>query len=271
LKRNEKFALMKKNKTVKKNSYKEKKHRRKKHPLLAIILFVFFAVVIFAFLITLPVFKINNVSVSGNDLLSQDEVLRLANIPVGENIFLFRFDNAKKKLMNLPVLKKVSFLRRFPSSVVIKVVERKVAVVCVIENQSLILDDEGVVMNPEGIMAVGVSFPDITDLPVINGLDKSWFEGGLELRSDIGGEILNMLAEFKTLVLPKKLRIDISEKNNAKLLVDDIISIKLGELNGLSQKVKVFENIYSKIKDRKYDIEYVDVSVPMFPVVEFKD
>ena len=197
---------------MKKQTIKKRKPKKSWY-IIWFIIFAFFAAAVLTVFITLPLFRINNVFVVGTRLMSPDEILRLADIPQGENLFLVRFNKAKQRLINIPVIKQVDFKRKLFSTVQIKIKERKEAVICVVKNQSLILDDKGVVMNPEGVMGVGISFPDITNLPVISGLDSSWLENGLAIKSDKGKELLAMLAEFKTLVLPQKLQIDIAKND----------------------------------------------------------
>lgn len=244
---------------------------KKRRIFISIIVLTFLLAAFYFLFASIPIFRINDVEVIGTRLLSPDEVLRTANVPIGESILLARFSPAKKRLEQIPVVKKVDFIRSFPSKIVIKIEERKEALVCVSKSkQSLILDKEGYVMNPSGESASGAGFPDITGLPVMNGFDEEWLEGGRYVRSDVGRDVLKLLSEFEGFIVPKRLQIDVSDISDIKLLVDDILKVRIGSVDKLQRKIKAFEAIYSKNKERKNDIEYIDVSSIEFPVIKFK-
>ena len=236
------------------------------------LLILLSSIIVFFLIASLPMFKIEGVDVAGTRLLLSDEAVRTANIPLGNSILLTSFSDAKRRLLEIPIVKKVSFSRILPSHVLIKVEERKESVVCVLKNkQSLILDKDGVVLNPANQAMFGVEFPDITGLPVMNGLEESWLESGRYIKADVGRDVLKLLSEFEDFIVPQSLQIDISDTHDIKLLADDVLRVRIGSASDLKQKMKVFESIYQKVRGKKNDIEYVDVSSVKFPVVKFRN
>lgn len=252
-----------------KSKNKSRRQRGKRHlPFVLLVFFVLFILGGVLFIASLPIFKITNVSVSSTKLISSEEVLRVAAIPVGDNIFFTSFKGPKKRISEIPIIKKVSIKRIIPSTVLVKIEERHASIVCTMKNQSLILDDDGVILNPPQFTQVRIEFPDITNLPVMSGLKEDWIENGA-IKASSGKEILKLLSEFKNFVLPQKLQINISDQTDIKLLVDDILKVRIGNADKLRYKMDVFEAIYLKIKPNKNNIEYIDVSSPDFPVVRF--
>lgn len=244
---------------------------KKRRIFISIIVLAFLLVAFYFLFASIPIFRISSVEVVGTRLLSVDEVMRSANVPIGESILLARFGQAKKRLEQIPVVKKVDFIRSFPSKIVIKIEERKEALVCVLKSkQSLILDKDGYVMNPSGEVSSGIGFPDITNLAVMNGFNEEWLECGRYIKSDVGRDVLKLLAEFEDFIVPKRLQIDVSDLSDVKLLVDDILKVRIGSVDNLQKKIKAFEAIYSKNKHKKNDIEYIDVSSIGYPVIKFR-
>ncbi|MBI5700892.1 FtsQ-type POTRA domain-containing protein [Candidatus Saganbacteria bacterium] len=235
------------------------------------LLLALFLGAILTLIALLPVFKLEEVQISGTRLLLPEEVIREAKVPLGGSIFFTSLLNAKKNLSRIAIVKKLRFKRVPPSKILIVIEERKEAVICVLKNkQSLILDKDGVVLNPQIASNSAIEFPDITNLPVMNGLDEAWLEQGRYIRSDVGRDVLKLLAEFETFIAPQKLQIDVADLNDIKLLVDDILRVRIGSVQDLNLKMRNFEAIYSKNRDRKNEIEYIDVSSYSFPAVKYK-
>jgi cell division protein FtsQ len=232
------------------------------------ILFFFLAAV-FTTIISLPIWQITEVKVEGLRLLNSEEIARLAGVPLSENIFLTRFDDSRRRLLNAPLVKKVDFARALPGTVVIKVVERRETAVAVMGGQSVLMDEEGVILNPAITGEVHVQFPDISNLPVVNGIRPEWIEQG-RLSGETGGSVIELLKEFKHFISPTKLQVEVSDPENINLMVDDTLRVKIGDSGNLNRKVSVFEAIFSKNRERKNDLLYIDVRYPDYPTVKFK-
>jgi len=230
------------------------------------LIFFFFAASLLALLISLPIWQIQKIEVQGVRLLSGDEIQRLAGIPLMENIFLVRFGGARGHLEGIPVIQRVDFLRRLPDTLIINVTERREVAVAVLGNDSVLIDDEGVILNR---FPVYIKFPDISGLPVIYGLREDWIEG-YKLRGHIGEEMIALLKELKNFISPTKLQIDVSNLEEMGLRVDDTLQVKLGAARQIAEKIGAFEILFNKVKDRKLSIEYIDVRYPQFPVIRFK-
>jgi len=219
---------------------------------------------------TMPVFRIAKVEVEGTRLLSPDLILKMAAIPAGENIFLTRFGRAKKKLLNVSVIKDVKIFRRLPETVIISVKERKEAAMGVLDGQSVLFDDEGVILNPQSNEAMTIEFPDITNLPVISGIKSDWIDSGVRLKGEIGISASKLLSEFKNYIAPHRMEINLTDSDNIGLVFDDTLTVKFGSADNIDLKIKTFEAIYDKLKDKKDSIAYIDVKSPDFPAVKYK-
>lgn len=228
--------------------------RKKSWYLIWTLVFLFFAASIASIIITLPIFKIAKVEVAGTRLLSPEQIIKTAAIPLGENLFLTRFSPALKRIRALSTAKEVKISRRLPDTVLIIITERKEAAVTVLDNQSVLVDDEGVILKVD-------EFPDISGLPVLLGVKKA---------EDINESVAKLLTEFKNFVSPKKLEIDLTDSDDIDLIFDDTLRVKFGDSGKIESKFNAFEAIYNKVKEKKDLIEYIDVRLPEFPAVKFR-
>ncbi|MBI5700040.1 FtsQ-type POTRA domain-containing protein [Candidatus Saganbacteria bacterium] len=233
-----------------------------------VILFFFLAAVITS-IISLPLWQITEVKAEGVRLLNDSEIIRLAGVPLSENIFLTRFEAARRRLMMVPLMKKVDFVRSLPGTVVIKVTERRETAVAVMGGQSVLMDEEGVILNPAVTGEVHVEFPDISNLPVVNGIRPEWIKQG-RLSGEMGGSIIALLREFKHFISSARLQVEVGDVENINLMVDDTLKVKIGNSADLDRKIRVFQAIFNRNRDRKNDLEYIDVRLPDYPVAKFK-
>lgn len=244
---------------------RSRRAKRKRKPAWYIFWFFIFAILfgsITAFLITLPAFNIERVEVAGARLLAEGEIKKLAQVPIGENLFLTRFGKVKERIMTNPVVENVDFLRIPPGTVIIRVKERKEVAVTVLNERSMLVDANGYIFIP-------TNFPDISRLPVLNGINNKWVEGN-RIVGEVGIKMIRLLREFRNFISPTKLQVDVSNIEEINLLVDDTLRVRIGDSNHLDRKILVFESIFSKIKSQKDSIEYIDVRFPAFPVVKYR-
>lgn len=249
---------------------KRKKRRRKlSWYLFWYVILFFFLAAVFTAVISLPVWQIAEVKTEGLRLLEPSEIIRLAGVPLSENIFLTRFDNSRRRLLLVPLVKKVDFMRSLPGTVIIKVEERRETAVAVMGGQSVLMDEDGVILNPAITGEVHVDFPDISALPVVNGIRPEWIKQG-RLSGEVGGSIIALLKEFKHFISSTRLQVEVGDVANINLMVDDTLKVKIGDPQNLTRKIKVFEAIFNKNRERKNDLEYIDVRYPDYPAIKFK-
>lgn len=248
---------------------KRRRRRRLSWYLFWYVILFFFLAAVFTIFISLPIWQITEVRTENLRLLNDSEVIRLAQVPLSDNIFLTRFDNSRRRLLTVPLVKKVDFIRRLPGTIVIKVAERKETAVAVMGGQSVLMDEEGVILNPAVTGEVHVEFPDISNLPVVNGIRPEWIKQG-RLSGEMGSSIIALLREFKHFISSARLQVEVGDVENINLMVDDTLKVKIGNPADLDRKIQVFQAIFNRNRERKNDLEYIDVRLPDYPVAKFK-
>jgi len=90
-----------------------------------------------------PYFRIREVVIEGNTLVSNDEIIK--SVQTGGNIFRFNILEAKKAIMkNSPAIEDVAIYRGIPNALKIVVLERKPTVVWQTQDRYYLIDDAGI-------------------------------------------------------------------------------------------------------------------------------
>jgi len=110
-------------------------------------------------------FAIEQIEVTGNEQLTNAQVLRAAGLAVGQNVFAVGPEQARANLLREPWIEAADVRRRLPGRFSIEVRERH-AVALLASGQLQLVSDEGVVFKP-------LEPNDPSDLPVISGLDPN--------------------------------------------------------------------------------------------------
>jgi cell division protein FtsQ len=133
-----------------------------------------------------PLFAATELNVSGVRRLSQEEVLALAQLKLGQNILALDTTRAEEDLLKNPWIRSATITRRLPGSLRIQIEERQARAKGLIEGQMFLISEEG---EPFKVAAPGES----QDLPIISGIDASrWAR-------DPGAEIQRLLSSIELL------------------------------------------------------------------------
>ncbi len=111
---------MQKKQNIKSEQYKKVIRRRQ-----IVIISVFVLVVLLCVCLFTPIFGISEITVTGNSVLSQEEVIKTSGIETGENVFRISERKAKKALLKLAYVNGIDIKRKFPAKIVIEVDEAK--------------------------------------------------------------------------------------------------------------------------------------------------
>ncbi|UUZ59644.1 cell division protein FtsQ/DivIB [Nocardioides sp. B-3] len=89
--------------------------------------------------------SVSKVEVAGNELLSEQKVLRIAAVPEGEQLAFVDLDDAARRVATLSEVKDVDVTRARPDGVLITVTERTAVAVVELAGKIRGLDAEGIV------------------------------------------------------------------------------------------------------------------------------
>lgn len=209
-------------------------------------------------------FAIRGVELSGNTYLEEEEILGLAGIEIGKNIFTVNDELLEELLPIIPRIKSAQVHRRLPGTVVIKVQEREPVGMMIIGRAALEIDASGRVLDRYTTIKGQA-------LPLITGIDTT--DKGLVAGSYITGKGMETATGILTAM--KDYGFDIGEVNVSdpdyiKIYSPDGIEIRLGDAEDLEEKYRLYNSIILENQGTGKAIRYIDVSILEKPALSFK-
>lgn len=208
-----------------------RKHRRRRRrrgslgPLLRVLSVLLMAVAIVAALTLF--FKVNQVSVSGNERYSAQEIIEVSGVEQGDNLILMdKYRIAEKLYTKLPYITEVRINRQFPDTLLVEVVETKAVAVIKGGSSNWLMDSNGKLLEVIGSAATkqylsleGLSAVD----PAISGKLKLSEESPIS--TDRLLELLSELAQRD--MLGKVSKLDASDPDQLVFSYDDRFQVEM--------------------------------------------
>jgi cell division protein FtsQ len=212
--------------------------------------------------ISLPVFQLKQIIIEGNSILSEQRIKQTVKLPDRESLFLIDLTKPQKDLSNIVQVRRVSLKKKFPGTVIIKIMERKPWAYVQIKDNFWMIDDEGVALNDMSIKTIKEQ-----DLPLLVGLASI---------KDIPmtvSEIKSLLTPLKESLPQIKMKLDLTDLFAIKLSLTDKsrqLFIKIGPCQEQARKVVVIKALLKVIENKWSSVEYIDVRVPKNAVIKYR-
>lgn len=248
---------------MKKLTRVEKKKRRRKI-FLRIMFSIFLILLVFILLFKTGFFLINNIDVSGNKKTLYKTIVETSNIEKNDNILQINLKDSKKKIEKLPYVKEVEIKRKFPKSVLIKILERK-EVLQVEDNLSfIIIDEEGYILN---------IVEDVNeDLPVLVGLELGEKTLGDNFLLDIEEINVEFLKEGQAVNLLSSMEeISILEDKNINLSLFNGIKVAFGTIDNVKYKLNLLKEVLKDIEEKELECKTILMDRGENPIIVLED
>ncbi len=205
-------------------------------------------------LLVAPFLVVDHIIVRGNDQLSESEVLALVSGLLGENILTVDLETHRQHLMASPWLRDGTLRRILPSTVEVRVTERRPIAAARFADQLYLVDEQGTVIDRHG-----PRFAEF-DLPIIDGLAVP--DTGATVvdpgRMALVTRLLEQLAPHPE-VLDLISQIDVSDPYDAVVLLnDDPALLHLGG-DRFFERLRFYAELRPALRSRVADIDYVDL------------
>ena len=138
---------------------------------------------------TADAFAIREITIEGNQHLSDIDVRRAAGLQIGSNVFEISATDARNRLKQHPWVAEASVARRLPGRFRITVVERKPVALVALDHLYLV-SEQGAVFKRLGV-------DDPVDLPVITGIASERFYDDLDYRTEVLLGSLALLHDYE--------------------------------------------------------------------------
>lgn len=234
---------------------KSKKNSNGKVIIICILIFLIgCGVTLVSFGLTHDIFNIKKFEISGNDIISNEEIIERSKV-VGENIFLVKENNIEKNLKKKDILK-IQVSKKLPDTLVINLTENK--------DIAYILDEN---KNKYYVNALGeVSENKITsneDLPLIRGINIELVKNKGNIFDDKNIKLIFDTIENTNIIIEEY---DFTKKNKI-IIKSEEITVIIGDLKDLDEKMGIIEKLLSDISINSTDISKIDISDVDNPIV----
>lgn len=228
--------IIKKSKKQNKARQKKKKgsqnSKRRKVVLITIIILLFIWGIC-AYLLISPTFKIKQISISGNQQLSNQKIMNIAEVKVGESLFSKINIVLKVKLKQSGYIEDAEIKKVYPNKLEIQIKERQMQYQIKTEEEGYInIDEQGYIINYSA---------DKLEIPTIIGMDIKHADVGNINRLDEKDlnkmeNILQIREECKKIQIADKIT-QIQVDNEYILSLNDGISINFGDATNLKNRM----------------------------------
>ncbi|MBU4534019.1 MAG: cell division protein FtsQ/DivIB [Eubacteriales bacterium] len=204
-------------------------------------------------LIRSPFFEVKTIEVYGNSLLPVDEIVSVAGLVAGTNIFQVHLGEAGERLQTLPLVKSTHLERRFPSTLVVTIEERIPLVLVNIEGAFWDVDEDGVVLRRQTASTEG--------LPVVTGAKPGSpeIDKALGVAASLPGDLKQQLSE-----------INVSEGYRITLYTVDGILVQLGQAGRLELQGMILAEVLDTVRKSGKTVEYIDLAEPEKAVIKYR-
>ena len=210
------------------------KNRRKKRKVRKAFLWFFFLMVI-GTVVTLSLtiwFPVQKIAVSGESIYSQEQIIGVAAIPDGQNLFLVPTDTVAERIeKSLPYIESVTAKKVFPGTIKIVVSQATVAACYQIDSGYLLISNNSKILEKSSVIPDGVT--------VLKGIESQTETVGETLviadadKSVLLNEILTALGSYNI----QTEIIDLTDTVDIVAKIDNRLIVELGPSTDLTYKI----------------------------------
>lgn len=237
-----------------KDQNKKRKQKKKLRKIISLLLIIICIVVVMIVLSLTVLFKIDTITIQGNEFYSQKQISAVLPIEKEKNLFLSDISSAKDKLEeNLPYIYKAEIKRKFPTTIVVNIkevqtiyaVKNKDKTYTLFDNDLKILEMNTTKRPKDSILVTKLSFSEMTPgKKAVLSNDK------------IENDLLTMMDAINRLGLDKEITsIYSSDINNNYMIYDGRITFKLGTTDNIDDKLYSALTATEKLNESNSNVE----------------
>lgn len=240
---------MPKKKLTNAEKYKRKMLTKRITALVILVLIVALCVCLFT-----PIFGVSEISVSGNVKLTQEEIIELAKIKQGQNIFRINTKKTVSKLKELAYVDDAQIQRKFPAKINIVLDEATEDIIIDTPTEFIVATIDGKVL---------YKTVDVTEVPVpiVKGIEVTASEVGQKvITADAEGAIKDMSyvnCFYGSDYWSQIDLVDVTDASNFMMIMRTGLRVTFGPIDtteSLERKIKMLDAIIPQVKptERSY-------------------
>ena len=263
---NDNRYLKKDGKTMKKTYVAKKNNRNfEKEKKLFSKPFVFFLIILFLLTVLYSLYshtfmQISDIYISGNKNISDEQIISQMSNPIGENILTYNIADSEERINAIDTVDGVEIKKVFPNLLSIEVDESYPLFYQEEKDKTYYIDNKAKVIenspeNNEGLIKIrGAKLRNIT--------------GENFTSSEASLNFVKAIQEFS--YIGKVKEIDLENKAEIGIMLNDI-DVKFGDLNNISDKLKLLDKILNDIDQKGVLAVQIDLDNGKNPKVKVDD
>lgn len=213
------------------------------------------------------VFDIRSIEFNGNHHVSDEELLAISGLAVGEHIYAANLDRAETMLRTNLWVQQVSITRRLPATLVVDVTERVPAAAITGRDGLYILDATGMLLMKKRLLE-GLS------VIVLSGIDEpsESITPGTVLEGDGLDAAMAVIHQMDKDTAALVAEMDVADTQNITVHTSYGVDFYMGDKNDFMKKFTVGLQILQTEAEKGMmdNLKYIDVSLPEQPVLSYR-
>ena len=217
------------------------------------IIFLVVSAAVLAFFVYVPFFTLSEIKLVGAKYLTQEDIMKIGDIYMGEQLFRLETDVVQSRLSKDLRIEEVSVRRHLPHTLEINIKERRPLATIVCDYGYLDLDRNGVIIDSYKSLKT-------MKIPMINGAVIRDLYIGDEIEDEHVKKILDFLQRLNEETLNRLSEIAIVEADYIVMYTDTArpVQIRIGKLERLDEKARLTEDFLRDLETNPHPVEYVD-------------
>lgn len=234
---------------------KSKLKRRQKKQLAFLTMITLIAALIAVILLT-PAFNVNNIKITGNSMVSDEEIIMAGGLSKNVNILNVDIDSAEENIKSLPYIKKAEIKRSFPDTIKIKVLEEVGVAYFTTKDGYVIISSDGKCIDVSSGLSEDKNssgqVAQLPKLPVIKGIKNVKYSKGEIIKSEDSQRLKSLfvcLHEFaKQGYIFDMKEIDMSNPEDIRFYYKGKdLCVSVGNTQRIGYKMECFRPIYDEV------------------------
>ena len=217
------------------------------------LIFIVVSAAVLGFFVYVPFFTLSEIKLDGAKYLTEEDILRIGNIYMGEQLFRLETDVVQSRLSKDLRIEEVSVRRKLPHTLEIKIKERRPLATITCDYGYLDLDTNGIVIDSYKTIKT-------MQIPMITGATVHDLYIGDEIDNELVKKILDFLKRLDEETLNRLSEIAIVEADYVVLYsaTERPVQIRIGKLERLDEKARLTEDFLRDLETNPHPVEYVD-------------
>lgn len=234
------------------------------HRLLYGLFFLLLSLLAVYFFLHSPVFGLKKFEVAGNQSIRAEEIIQIASVGIGTNIFRVDTEEINHRLALHPMVAKSAVRRHLPSTLVLTIEERQPLGLLPAPGGFIVIDGQGVYLSKIGSIVE-------LNLPIITGvqLPADLYPGRAISLPQLSA-VLPLLQRLNSSLGQALSEVNVANPDKLKLYTLDGVEVRVGTTEETLARLDLLLEVLGQKRPDGQKIEYIDMSFAGNPVVKYR-